>query len=379
MLPKHRVIAAINHEEPDCVPTGENAVDYELVERILGHPTLYNSRWRELQALWNGRRAEIVADYGLAHVKLVHALEWDYVRVPIVPPDREHSPPVMTGPYSWLDEQGYEVHYSPEVGNIAMRTGTADMTVHDLPDPEEPFVVDPSELETIHHVVKNLGETHFIVGRTPVDGTFPYLETVGMEDFLVRMITDPEFVRRAIDVYVGRSIAYIEAMLDAGCDAVMTTDDYSDNRGPIMGPSLFREFILPGIIRQSEAIHARGGYFIKHTDGNVWSILDELVEARVDGWHGIQPSIGMDLRILKERYGEQICFFGGINCETLVEGSPEQARTEARYAIQHAGPGGGLVITTSNVLQPGVRLENYLAARQAVRDYGRYPICEDEV
>ncbi len=379
MLPKHRVIAAINHEEPDCVPTGENAVDYELVERILGHPTLYNSRWRELQALWNGRRAEISADYGLAHVELVHALEWDYVRVPTVPPDREYSPPVMTGPYSWLDEQGYEVHYSPEVGSIAMRTGTADMTVHDLPDPEEPFVVDPSELETIHRVVEKLGETHFIVGRAPVDGTFPYQETVGMEDFLVRMITDPEFVRRAIDVYVGRSIAYIEAMLDAGCDAVMTTDDYSDNRGPIMGPGLFRDFILPGIIRQSEAVHARGGYFIKHTDGNVWSILDGLVEAKVDGWHGIQPSIGMDLRILKERYGEQICFFGGINCETLVEGTPEQARTEARYAIQHAGPGGGLVITTSNVLQPGVRLENYLAARQAVRDYGRYPICENEV
>ena len=50
MLPKHRVIAAINHEESDHVPTGENAVDYELVERIIGRPTLYNSRWRELQA-----------------------------------------------------------------------------------------------------------------------------------------------------------------------------------------------------------------------------------------------------------------------------------------------------------------------------------------
>ena len=87
MLPKHRVIAALNHEEPDRVPTGENAVDYELVERILGHPTLYNARWRELQALWHGRRAEIVADYGLAHVELVHALEWDYVRVPTVPPN----------------------------------------------------------------------------------------------------------------------------------------------------------------------------------------------------------------------------------------------------------------------------------------------------
>jgi uroporphyrinogen decarboxylase len=356
------------------VPTGENAVDYELVEQILRHSTLYNARWHELRALWDGRRAEIVADYGSAHVELVRALEWDYVRVPIVPQDRGYSRPVMTGPYSWLDERGHEIHYHPDTGNIATRVYSDDMTIDDLPDPEEPFTVDPSELEAVRYVVSELGETHFIVGRSPVDGTFPFQESVGMGNFLLRMVTDPEFVRRAIDVYVNRSIAYIEAMLDAGCDAIMTTDDYSSNRGPVMGPDRFREFILPGIVRQSEAIHARGGYFIKHTDGNVWGILDALVEAKIDGWHGVQPSIGMDLRALKERYGDVLCFFGGVNCETLVGGTPEDARAEVRYAIQHAAPEGGLVVTSGNVLQPGTQLENYLAARQATRDYGRYPI-----
>jgi uroporphyrinogen decarboxylase len=154
----------------------------------------------------------------------------------------------------------------------------------------------------------------------------------------------------------------------------MTTDDYSDNRGPMMGPQRFHEFILPGLVRQVEAAHARGGYFIKHTDGNVWSILDAFIDAGVDGWHGIQPSIGMDMRLLKERYGGRLCLFGGVNCETLVAGTPEEARDEVRYAIRHAAPGGGLVVTTGNVLQPGTRLANYLAARQTVRDIGSYPI-----
>lgn len=376
MLPKNRVIAALQHEEPDRVPTGENAVDYELVEQILGHSTLYNARWRELQALWDGRRDEVVADYGAAHVELVRALEWDYVRVPAVPARSARAPhrPAMTGPYSWLDEAGREVRYHPDTGNIAVRVPAAEMTLDDLPDPGERFAVDPSELEAVHHVVHELGETHFIVGRAPVDGTFPFQAAGGMESFLMRMITEPEFVRRAIDVYVSRSIAYAEAMLDAGCDAIMTTDDYSDNRGPIMGPERFREFILPGLIRQSEAIHARGGYFIKHTDGNVWRILDDLVAAGIDGWHGIQPSIGMDLRLLKDSYGDKLCFFGGVNCETLVAGTPQEARAEVRYAIQHAAPGGGLVVTTGNVLQPGTQLANYVAARQATRDYGTYPI-----
>jgi hypothetical protein len=378
MLPKNRVIAALKHQEADRVPTGENAVDYELVERILGHPTLYNSRWRERQALWDGRRDEIVADYGTAHVGLVRTLEWDYVRVPVVPRASEYHRPTMVGPYAWLDDAGHEVHYHPDSGNIAVRKDMTGMTIDDLPDPDAPFSVPPSELDAVRYVVRELGQTHFIIGRSPLDGTFPWGETVGMEEFLVRMVTEPEFVRRAVEVWVRRSIAYIEALFDAGCDAVMTTDDYSDNRGPIMGPERFRAFVLPGLVRQVEAAHARGGYFIKHTDGNVWKILDTFVEAKVDGWHGIQPSIGMDFKLLKERYGKALCFFGGMNCETLVAGTSDEARAEVRYAIQHAAPGGGLVVTTGNVLQPGTRLENYLAGRQAVRDYGLYPIGTNE-
>ena len=374
MKPRDRVLAALHHEESDRVPTGENAIDYELVERILGHTTLYNSRWRELEALWDGRRERVAADYSTAHVELVRALEWDYVRVPVVPAAKEYPRPQMIGPYSWLDDEGREVHYHPDTGNIARRQFAADMTIDDLPDPDELAAPDPSELEAVRYVVSELGESHFIVGRSPMDGTFPWQETVGMEEFLVRMVTDPEFVHRAIDLYVGSSIAYIEAMIDAGCDAIMTTDDYSDNRAPIMGPERFRKFILPGLIRQSEAIHARGAYFIKHTDGNIWSILDTFVEAKVDGWHGIQPSIGMDLRLLKERYGDNLCFFGGVNCETLVAGTLQEAREEVRYAIKHAAPGGGLVLTTGNVLQPGTNLDTYFAVRQAVRDYGSYPI-----
>jgi uroporphyrinogen decarboxylase len=374
MRPRDRILAALQHRDPDHVPTGENAVDYELVERILGRPTLYNARWRELQALWEGRRAEVVADYCSAHVGLARALEWDYVRVPVVPADVPYRRPRMIGPYSWLDDDGREVRYHPETGNVVLRKETTDMTVRDLPDPDAPYLVDPSGLEAVRHVVKELGAIHFIIGRSPIDGTFPWEYTVGMEEFLRRMVTDAEFVHRAREVYVNRSIAYINALMDCGCDAIMTTDDYSDNRGPIMGPRRYREFVWPGLLRQAQAVHARGGYFIKHTDGNVWSILDSFVEAGVDGWHGIQPSIGMDLRFLKERYGGSLCFFGGVNCETLVAGDPDAARVEVRYAIEHAATGGGLVVTSGNVLQPGTKLENYLAARQAVRDYGRYPV-----
>ena len=370
MTSKERVIAALRHREADRVPSGENQVDGRLAERILGRPLLYNTGWKELQAVWAGRRDEVARDCGGSLVELARALELDYVRVPAVPPAREYRQPVMTGPYSWIGEAGEELQFNPDSGNLIMRSRYPQMGVDDLPDPDAPFEVDPSELEALRHVVRELGATHFVIARTPVDGTFPWEHTVGMEAFLMEMITGPEFVQKATELYVNRSVAWIRAMLEAGADAVMTVDDYCDNRGPLMGTELFRRFVLPGIRRQAEAAHAAGGRFIKHTDGNVWPILDDLLEAGIDGWHGIQRSIGMDLDRLKERCGGRLCLFGGVNTETLITGGPEEVRGEVRSAVEQAAAGGGLVLACSNVIAPGSRLENLLAMRQAVRDYG---------
>jgi len=371
---KERVLSALSHREADRVPTGENQVDGILAEAVLGHPTLYSHGWEELAALWGGRRDEIVRDYGTALVGLAKALEWDYIRVPAVYPRGDYHPPAMTSPSSWITDDGMEMTFNPDHGSIILPVRYPEMTAGDLPDPKEPVTIDPSRLEAVRRVVAELGATHFVVGRLPVDGTFPWEETVGLEEFLARMITDPEFVHRAINAYVNRSLAWIAAMLEAGVDAVMTVDDYCDNRGPTMGRALFRTFILPGIRRQCEATHAQGGIFIKHTDGNTWEILEDLIEAGVDAWHGIQPGIGMDLGLLKRRCGHRLCFFGGVDCDTLIRADVEAVRKEVRDALQQAAPGGGLVLTTSNVLQPGVTLDAYMAMRDEIRKHGAYPI-----
>ena len=375
MTGKERVLLALQHKEADRVPTGDNQVYGALSAKIVGYPTLYATGWEELKALWEGRRDDVVYDYGRTLVDLARKLEWDYIRVPFVPVRKEYKQPRMTGAYSWINEKGEEVRYNPDAGNVIFPNFRTDLTVDELPDPgNDPFTVDDSQLDALRYVVKEMKDSHFIICRTPFDGTFPWDQTVGMEEFLVRMLTDEEFVQRAVDVYVGRSIKMIEAALDAGADAVMCTEDYSDNRGPIMGDEKFRRFIMPGIKRQVEAAHKKGKYFIKHTDGNIWAILDDLIATGIDGWHGIQINIGMDMARLKEKYGDKLCFFGGTNCDTLITGSPEDVRKEVFQSIQGAARGGGLVLTTSNVVPPGATLENYRAMREAVSAYGRYPI-----
>jgi hypothetical protein len=374
MLPRERVIAAIKREEPDLVPMGENHVHSEFAERALGREVLYSKGFAELNALWDGRRDEIVADAIALHTELPNAMGWDYIRVNASPRKKSYARPRMTGEYSWIDERGREIHFNPDAGTERAPTYDTGMGIDELPEPGEDFSVDPSEMEAMRGVVAAMKKTHFIIARLPLDGTFPYKQTVGIEEYLVRMITDPEFVQRASRVYVDRAIKYIEAFLDAGADAVMPTDDYADNRGLMMGPERFREFILPGIERQAAAAHAKGGLFVKHTDGRVWDALDDLVAAGIDAWHGIQPSVGMDFKPLKERYGKRICFFGGVNCETLIRGSVGDVEREARYAIEHAAPGGGLVLTSGNGLERGTSWENYQAMLRVRRDCGAYPI-----
>ncbi|MCL2318642.1 MAG: hypothetical protein FWC45_01050 [Treponema sp.] len=374
MTGKKRMLMALNHREADRVPTGENQMSGELASKIVGYKTLYATGFDELKALWEGRREEVINDYVRTLVDLAHKLEWDYVRVYMAPPNKKYSVPEMTGPYSWIDkESGKEISFNPKAGNIMHSTYNRDLTVDDLPDPHaDSFTVDDSSLDILRKVVKELKDTHFIIFRAP-DGTFPWGMT-GMEEFLIRMITDENFVRKAIDGEVNRSIKIYNAVLDAGADAIMTCDDYSDNRGPIMGPGAFRKFIAPAIKRQAVAIHKRGGFFIKHTDGNTWDIMDDLIDAGIDGWHGIQLNIGMDLAKLKKMYGHKICFFGGTNCDTFISGTPDDVRREVGDSLKGAAKDGGLVLTCSNVVPPGSRLENYQAARECLREYGNYPV-----
>lgn len=373
MLPKERIVAALEHREGDRVPIGETGADWEIAERALSHPTLYRSKWKEWVAEWEGRRDEVVESYQRDIVDLARIFDWDFVVVPLMPARRErYAMPEMLGDYMWRDEKGRVWRYSPATGGHPLLVEGPPMGAEDIIVPDT-VKIDESRLETIIHIVKELGGTHFVLGRAP-DGTFPWAETIGMEEYLVRMATDPAFTAKTIEANLKVSLAWIDAICDAGVDGILVATDYCDNRGPLMGPRLFRQYVLPAFRATARAIHAKGKYFVKHTDGNTWSILDEFVAARVDGWQGIQPRIGMDLKLLKEKYAGKLCFFGGVNCETLTLGTPAEVEEEVKYALRYAAPGGGLVLTSGNTLQVGTKWENYQAMRTAAREYGRYPI-----
>jgi len=366
--------AALQHLEPDVVPRGENAFDHTFFREVMGRDTLCYGGWEELFALWAGERDRVVQEYVTALAEMTVEMGWDYIRVPAAPRKADYSGYRRVEENSFTDGLGKTYHFNPDCGNVVSpgRYNT-EQTIADI-DLESDFFVAAEQTEIAEAVVDRMGKSHFIIGKPPIGGTFPYLDTVGMEELLVRMITEPDFVHRVADVAATKFIAYADAFIDAGCDAVMETEDYADNRGLLMGLDRYQEFIQPYLKRICDHVHSRGAFFIKHGDGVMWEALDSFVSMGVDGWHGIQPSLGLEIGLLKERYAGRLCLFGGMNVETLISGPVQEVENEVRRAITDGARGGGLILTSGNVLEPGVRLDHYRAAMDVWARFGEYPV-----
>ncbi len=104
MLPKKRVIAALEHRPFDRVPVAEIGIDYTITDKAPGNETLYRAKWREYQAYWQGRRDEIVASYKRDIVALARKFEWDFAPAPLVPPYRlTYEPPEFLDKYRYTE------------------------------------------------------------------------------------------------------------------------------------------------------------------------------------------------------------------------------------------------------------------------------------
>jgi hypothetical protein len=391
MKPKERMLAVLNGERPDRVPTGELGVDYPVTEYVLGRPTYYRAKYREKSAIWAGQRDAVVASQKRDLVDLALKLEWDFV--PVFLTYRAHhtyAPSVVIDATTWKDAYGRTWKYS---------TVTEDILCVEMPPLDEaaiallqePFTPDESELELVRHVVQTLGDSHFIAGRTsielrdaapvmgrgPVDGTFP--EAYGglmmdMTDFSLRLLKDPPFLKRLLSAATDRAIEVALTLIGAGVNAIVMDIDYCHQAGPWISPRHFEEIVYPLLKRQVDAIHGAGAFAIKHTDGRTWPILDLLLRAGIDGLHGIQPSAGMELAALREKCGPHVTLLGAMEGPVLINSRPDEIRDLVRQQIQAAGQHGGLVMSSGNSIQLGVPPQNYLAMLDGLRTFGQYPL-----
>ena len=144
-----------------------------------------------------------------------------------------------------------------------------------------------------------------------------------------------------------------------GLDGFALCSDYCFNTQPFLSPEMFAELVGPYLAQLCARYRELGFYSIKHTDGNIMPIIDQLVAAKPDALHSLDPQGGVDIAEVKRRYGDQVCLIGNVNCGLLTSGTEEEIVESSRYCIRHGMPGGGYIFSTSNCAFTGLPLERY--------------------
>ncbi len=191
------------------------------------------------------------------------------------------------------------------------------------------------------------------------DGTFAIPDGDHMYDFAYRMYDDPEGMKAEAEQICVKAIEFNHRKKEAGIDVLMLTSDYCYNSGPFMSPDMFAEYVTPYLARIIEAGRADGMWCVKHTDGNIMPIIDQLVECRPHAIHSLDPMAGVDIAEVKRLYGSTVALCGNVNCALLQTGTEEEIRESAMYALKSGKPGGGYVYCTSNVPFKGMPPEKY--------------------
>ncbi len=196
-----------------------------------------------------------------------------------------------------------------------------------------------------------------------------------MDQLLLDYLLQPEFAKRLAEMIIAYKKRVMRHAIEIGADVVLTGDDYAHRNAPIMSPQHFQEFVLPYLQEMVDLAKAHGVPFIKHTDGNIWPILDAIVDTGITAIDPLEPIAGMDIGEVKQQYGDRIAVVGNVDCgELLSRGTPEQVIEAVKETIAKASVGGGHILASSTSIHPAVKPENYQAMLESAREYGQYPL-----
>ncbi|MCS7113190.1 MAG: uroporphyrinogen decarboxylase family protein [Candidatus Bathyarchaeota archaeon] len=376
---RSRAEAALLLEEPDMLPIGSFGVTPLITSKIIGRTPYYRNTPLCWDAIAEGKVDYVNRRIAEDQLDLYRKLKVEWIRVyPNAYPKSTRVEKVGGNVWrvngslrrwvpqtnmDWPLERGKPRSDEEVIASIEAR-------IRYGPKPEEiaDTTIDDSYLYPIRLLKKELGDQALIFGGAS--------GTIGGEDVdLLRWLYRyPDFIRSYLRYRTDIAIESAKRQVEAGADGIVNGADYAYKNGPFMSPKIFKEIILPELRREVQAFKRMGAFVILHSDGNIKPLLEYIVESGVDGIQSLDPQAGIDIGEIKELYGDRICLVGNICLRTLNVGSLEDVARETIECIRKASPGGGHILTTANVVDVGVKFENFMKMIEVARKYGKYRI-----
>ncbi len=346
MTPRERVLCAFEHRQPDRVPAWcGSSVEFWAKSR------------RELGLDDEGLRRRLGDDFRRVFARYAGP------EITLLPGATSVTP-------FGVQREGYG--YGQPMSHPLADATREEIEGFGWPDPQW------MDVSRIRAEAESYGGRYAILGGDWSPFWHDLIDLFGMEKMYLKMYDRPELIDAALDRVVDYYAAVSRRIFDAAAGAIdifFIGNDLGSQRGPLLSEAMFRRFIAPHIKRLVDLGHDYGLRVMMHCCGGFAELLPALIEMGLDGVHAIQPSCrGMDLRVLKSRFGDEILFNGAIDSHhVLIEGTPDFVRRQTREVLDIMKPGGGYVAGASHdCILEETPLENVLAMFDAIREYGVY-------
>jgi uroporphyrinogen decarboxylase len=270
---------------------------------------------------------------------------------------------------SWVSH-GSGSYFEIDRYPLAQARTKADLDRHRWPSPDW---FDYSSLPARIAAARAEGDPALIVTNGNIFESSWYMR--GFERMLGDLLEEPELCRAILDRVTDFHVEFFRRALaaaDGGIDLVFTADDIGGQQGLLVSLATWEEFIKPCHVRLNRAIHEFGAKVVYHSDGDVMDAVGGLVEMGIDVLQALQFSAGkMDPSILKAKWGDRLCFEGGVSVQTTLPfGSVQDVRNEVERLIAVLGRGGGYILGPSHAIQAGTPPENIVAMFETAAETG---------
>ena len=159
----------------------------------------------------------------------------------------------------------------------------------------------------------------------------------------------------------------VDRYLQAGADMISFPEDLGMQVGPMLSPELFRRYIKPSYTRMMRSVREKGLPVHMHSDGDIRTLADDLVESGVAVINLQDLVNGVDW--IRSRFREKLCVDLDVDRQHVtVHGTPKEIDALIRSEVEAiATPRGGLMLTFG--LYPGTPMKNAEALMDAMERY----------
>ena len=377
-----RIWAALNLEEPDRIPTHTINIDGNVADKIVGRPKrnafdVFADLEKQYPDDWVDKINSIIVDIEISTfskaVRAGYEIGFDGVGVQYIPFIFE-SQTEMTDIFGKrhkirdIDGNPYPDYYGGYIKN------RDDWEKYPKPDMKEEYKTAKKFYKGVLRKCKDIKDDICIIAQNALTSVFPPVwQGMGMNNFARALKNDPKLIEERFRFCTDFVLTVFRAYSDCGAKIFLEGGDIAHKGGPMMSPKYFNKYLLPRYQEVSEAIHDWGGKYILHTDGDITSQLDFIVESGFDGLQCLEPP-WVDPYLVKKKVGDKLCLSGNIDTKhILIDATKQEVEQAVANAINAMGKGGGFMISPAN-FHPNITVDRLKWMIEAANKLGVYPL-----